>query len=914
MSREKDKVLFLVDGSALAYRSYFAFLKARLSNGKGLETGAIYGYTRTLLRIIARENPSHMAVVFDTPQPTFRHELFPDYKATREKMPPEMREQLPYMRQVTEALAIPLLEKPGFEADDVIGTLARRAAAEGFFVNIVTGDKDFMQIVGEDVVLYDIMKSGSDLIIVDPAKVVDKFGVPPERVIDVLALMGDSSDNVPGVAGVGEKTALDLITTFGSVEAALDRAEEYPKKAIRQKLIDQRDMALLSKELVTIRTDLDLDLAPEDLHRRAPDMPRLDPLLKELAFDNLRAEFLDQHGKKEVAVEKDYRIIRDEAGLEALITRLEKVPIFVVDLETTSLDVLSAEIVGFAFSVQAGQGIYVPLNLDPPVLPDPLGFPRGTGVIERLRPLLENPKIGKCGQNIKYDLAVMRTAGLEPRGIRFDTMLASYLIDPGSRDHNLDSLALRHFDYTKIKTTELIGEGDDQITMAEVAPELVGEYAAEDADFTWRLYEHFDRQLGPELHAVMDRLEAPLIPVLEKMERAGIRLDKAVLAELEAELDARLEGLMAEIHALAGREFSINSPKQLSEILFDELALHEKAGIRLKKTKTGWSTNQEVLEALGASPDMDHPLPGKILEYRGVAKLLSTYVRALPGLVRPEDGRIHSSFNQAVAATGRLSSSDPNLQNIPIRSPLGRRVRGAFVAREPGYLLLSADYSQVELRIMAHVSGDEFMIRSFEQGADIHRDTAARIFGVEPAAVDGDMRARAKSINFGIMYGMGPQRLARETRMSPKEAEGFIQRYFDNFPSVRAYLEDCKAKARRDGYVTTIFGRRRPIPDIDSSNGRLRAAAENMAVNTPIQGAAADLIKMAMIEIDRWIEREGLRGQMILQVHDELVFDLPEDELATFRDRVPAIMAGAADLAVPLVVELGQGFSWAEAH
>ena len=507
----------------------------------------------------------------------------------------------------------------------------------------------------------------------------------------------------------------------------------------------------------------------------------------------------------------------------------------------------------------------------------------------------------------------MRTAGIEMRGIRFDTMLASYLIEPDSRDHNLDGLSLRHFDHTKIKTEELIGSGDDQITMDLIPPEEVGEYAAEDADYTHRLMTLFDGRLDADLRRVLETIEVPLVPVLEKMERSGIALDKKVLKTLEKELDIALEKLQGEIHELAGHEFTINSPKQLSTVLFEEMKLHEELKVKPKKTKTGFSTNQDTLEQMTG-----HPLPAKILEFRGIGKLLSTYVRTLPGLVSPLDGRIHSSFNQAVAATGRLSSSNPNLQNIPIRTALGRRVREAFVARADDRVLLAADYSQIELRIMAHVAADETMIRSFESGADIHRDTAARIFEVAPEEVDGAMRSKAKSINFGIMYGMGPQRLARQTGMTQKEAEAFIERYFENFPTVRAYIDSCHEKARNEGAVATIFGRRRPIPDITSSNGRLRAAAENMAVNTPIQGSAADLIKLAMIAVDRWLVDEGLRGEMVLQVHDELVFDLPRDELSRFEEMIPELMTSvqppSGPLDVPLAVEMNHGSSWAEAH
>ena len=616
------KALFLVDGSAMAYRAYYAFIRATLSNGRGLNTGAIYGYTQSLKRIMETEKPDYMAVVFDTPKPTFRHELFPAYKANREKTPDDLREQLPWMKTVTKALSIPLIEKPGYEADDVICTLATQAAAQGFKVNIVTGDKDFMQIVSDDILLYDVMKPHTDLVMVDRAKVIEKFGVPPEQVVDVLALMGDNSDNVPGVSGVGPKTAVDLIKTFGSLEAALDGAESYSKKKIRENLVKEREQALLSKQLVTIDLDVPLELGPEDLGRQEIDLDVLDPLLKELAFEPLRKEFR----KGRTTVEQDYVIVQDEMALDALVKRIKKEKFCVVDLETTGLDPLVAEIVGFAFSMAEGQAFYVPLNLDPQVVPDVLGMASGSGVVEILRPVLEDPQIGLCGQNIKYDLAVMRSAGIETKGIRFDTMIASYLLEPGSRDHNLDALSLRHFDHTKIKTSEIIGKGEDETTMDLIDPQVVGEYACEDADFTFRLYKLFDERMPPKIRKVFDDLEIPLIPVLEDMERHGIKLNADVLDELKTEIRQGLTELEASIYELSGEpELKINSPKQLSVVLFEKLKLQDELGIKPKKTKTGFSTNHEVLESMSG-----HPLPAKILEYRGLTKLLSTYVEALP--------------------------------------------------------------------------------------------------------------------------------------------------------------------------------------------------------------------------------------------------------------------------------------------
>jgi DNA polymerase I len=900
---EARRALFLLDGSALAYRSHFAFIRSPLSNAAGLSTGGTFGFTNALLRILDEENPSHVAVVFDASGPTFRHELYGDYKATREKMPDELREQLPWMKRVVEALGLVLIEEPGFEADDLIGTLARRGAAAEFPVRIVSGDKDFMQLVDDHVLLYNLTKGDGEVHLQGAEAVEKKFGVAPEWVVDVLALMGDSSDNVPGVSGVGPKTATTLVKEYGSVEAILEKAPELKRKKLRETLEAERDIALLSKRLVTIDTEVAAAPPLEDLIPGEARREELGAIFRELEFGRLAERFSRPEAPK--VEERDYLIAASEADLDAALAELSAAEEIAFDLETTGLDVLEADIVGFSFSAKPGRAFYIPLNTEPPLLPG-----GRSEIIDRIRPLMASESPRKGAQNAKYDLAVLQREGIAIGGLGFDTMLASYLLEPSSREHSLDALSLKHFDVRKIKTEEVIGRGEEQLTMDLVPVTTVGEYACEDADFTWRLWEHFRPQLEDKgLRPLFDDIEVPLVPVLVGMETTGIALDRRVLEQLGEEMQKELEAIEAEIHEAAGRPLNIASPKQLSELLFVEMELHKELGVRPRKTKTGFSTNQEILEAMSA-----HPLPAKILEYRSLSKLLSTYVLSLPQLVHPRTGRIHSSFNQAVAATGRLSSSDPNLQNIPIRSPRGRRIREAFVASAPDRVLFAADYSQIELRIMAHVTEDPAMIESFTKGADIHRDTAARVFEVAAEDVDADMRSRAKSINFGIMYGMGAQRLARETGMTVEEAERFIARYFESFPTVRGFIDRMKDKAREDGFVTTLFGRRRPIPDIDSTNGRLRAAAENMAVNTPIQGSAADLIKKAMIEVDAWIRCEGLEGRMLLQVHDELVFDVPQSELARFQGEIPKIMGAAADLRVPLEVETGQGQNWSEAH
>ena len=902
------KRVFLLDGSALAYRAHFAFARTPLSNASGLNTGAIFGYVKTLLRVLEGEKPDYIAVVFDTKEPTFRHALYGDYKATRQKMPEEMVEQLPYMKRVTTALGVPLIEKPGFEADDVIGTLAVEAAKDGADVLVVTGDKDFMQIVSPRIRLYNIMKPDSDVLIVDEAEVEKKFGVPPERVIDVLALMGDSSDNVPGVPGVGEKTAAELIREYGSFDAVLDRAAEIKKPKLRASLLENRPIAELSRRLVTISVDVPGCGAWDSLLRSEVDYPRVVELYRELGFTSLLQSVPKP---KSAPLAADYRIVGSIDELRRLGEELAALPIFAVDTETTSLVRRQARIVGISLTSTSGSGRYVPLKVSGSLaqIGDPRVF-EADDVWPILKPILENPAVKKVGQNIKYDMGVFGNHGVELRGAAFDTMIASYLLDSGGREHDLDSLALKHFKYTKIKTTELIGTGKNQITMDRVPVEKVAEYACEDVDFTWRLHELFAAKLAERgLQRLFDEIEMPLVEVLLRMERSGIKVDGKILAELDRELSGEIARLEKEIHALAGEPVNVASPKQLATLIFDKLELHKLAGIKPQKTKTGWSTNQETLEAMG-----DLPLPKLILEHRSLTKLLGTYVTTLPNLIDPDTRKIHTSFNQTIAATGRLSSSDPNLQNIPIRSKTGKRIREAFIASSPAHRLLSADYSQIELRIMAHAADDPVMIESFLRGVDIHRETAARIFQKPLAEIDAAMRSHAKTINFGILYGMGKMRLARETGMTQDEAQAFIDRYFANFPAVKGYIEKMKEEARKTGSVTTLLGRQRAIPDIDSKNGALRSAAENMAVNTPIQGTAADLIKIAMIAIDAWILRENLSGRMVLQVHDELLFDVPLGEVETFKNEVPRLMTSVKALRVPLVVDMGVGNNWAEAH
>jgi DNA polymerase-1 len=900
--------LFLVDGSALAYRSHFAMAASNLSSPGGVPTGATYGFTMELKRLLDKVGPRYVAVVMDTSAPTFRHAAYPAYKATRQKMPPDLVEQIPWLKEASRALGIPVLELDGYEADDIMGTLAIQAAAQEVSVFLVTGDKDFMQLLSDRVRMYNIMKPNVELLIQGPQDVEEKFGVTPDHVIDVLALMGDSSDNVPGVPGIGEKTAKKLIQKHGTLEKLLADPGEDISPRLRKSLEEHGEQGRLSKRLVTIDTHVPVNVRIEDLAWTGPDKVRGYDLFSRLGFRALAAEMAEA---PTTAVDARYEIVRDETTLRRLIEHLEAAPLFAVDTETTGLNARRARLVGCSFSCEDGKAWYVPLNLDPPVVKDPPGTPRGTGVVDALRPLLENPAHRKAGQNVKYDLLILRGVGIALQGVETDTMIAAYLLEPHERERSLDALTLRHFRHVKIKTEELIGKGKDQLTMDLLPVDDVGEYACEDADFTYRLAHRFlDRLDREDLRKLHDEVELPLIEVLADMEETGVRVDREKLRSMARGLEGQVNDLEERIREMAGGiRFNVNSPRQLGEVLFDQLEIHKACGFKPKKTQTGWATGQNVLEALSS-----HPLPALILEHRSLSKLLNTYVSILPGLVDPEDNRIHASFNQTVAATGRLSSSDPNLQNIPIRTEAGRRIREAFIPTDDDSVLLSADYSQVELRIMAHLSEDESLILAFKEGADIHRDTASRVFGIPRDEVDATMRGRAKAINFGILYGMGAQRLSQDTGLSRAEAKAFIERYFAAFPAVRGFLQNLKDEARREGFARTILGRRRPIPDINSSSGMLRSQAENMAVNTPIQGSAADILKVAMARTWRQLRDPDLKTRMILTVHDELVFDVPKVELDRVMTLVRSTMEGAYPLRVPLVVDMGFGRNWLEAH
>ncbi len=893
MSKQHERV-YLIDGSSYIYRAYFAI--RHLSNSKGEATNAIYGFTKMLLTLLREEQPDRVAVIFDAKGPTFRKKLYPDYKANRSAMPEDLVPQIPLIKDVVRAFNLPAVELSGYEADDIIATLAKRYAEQGLDVTVVTGDKDLMQIVGERVRLLDTMKkkvSGRD-------EVIERFGVPPEQVLEILGLAGDSSDNIPGVPGIGEKTASSLIQEFGTIENLLANIDQVKGKKRQENLRKFADQARLSRQLADLVYDLDIDIALDDLLLVEPDREALEVLFKQLEFSKLLQEFSSE--KPQTAENNDYQGVLTVTELDGMIEQLQRAGRFALDTETTSLVAVQAELVGLSFAIRPGHGWYVPVGHRYLGAPEQLDKQL---VLEKLRPLLESPRFQKVGQNIKYDALVLRNAGIVLEGVDVDTMVLSYITSPQSKSHGLDALALEHLHHQMIPYVEMTGRGKKQICFSEVEVEKAVHYAAEDADMTWRLAEKLLPQLAEGgAEKLFREVEMPLVDVLTRMEWRGIRIDDSFLGELSAQLGQKLEVLEGEIHSLAGCPFNINSPKQLGEVLFEKLGL-----AKGKKTKTGWSTNVEVLNSLAA----EHDIAAKILEYRSVSKLKSTYTDALPKLLNPATGRLHTSFNQAVTATGRLSSSDPNLQNIPIRTAEGRRIREAFIPAD-GWVLLSADYSQVELRVMAHMADVPALKESFVAGEDIHKRTASEIFNVFPEMVTDEMRRQAKTINFGVLYGMGSFSLAKDLGISRAEAQQFIDHYFERYPAIRTYLEAKREEAREHQYVTTILGRRCAIPEIASKNGAVRSYAERNAINYPIQGSAADIIKVAMVNIDRRLHTEQLEARMLLQVHDELVFEVPEAELEQVRELIRIEMETAVSLDLPLKVDIGTGRNWAEAH
>jgi DNA polymerase-1 len=912
-----QKQLFLIDGTALAYRSYFAFVRNPLINSKGVNTSGVFGFTTSLMKILREEKPDYIACVFDTAAPTFRHKAFPEYKATREKMPDELADQLPVIRSIVESFKIPVIEIEGYEADDVMGTLAKQAEDKGIDTYLVTGDKDFMQLLSDRIKIYNLKRSGnsSEAEVIDSGKVIEKMGVSPERVIDLLGLMGDSSDNVPGIPGIGPKRAQELLKSYGSLENVLDMADQVNKKNISNNLKTFRQQALLSKKLVTICIDVPLEVSISDLSVTEPERDKLISQFQELEFNRLirdLAEFLGEDREEHV---RNYHIIATVTELEVFIKQLKDKSMFVIDLETTSLDPVTAEIVGFSFSWNEGEAFYIPVTVPEEEKTDDLFAQPGNDVQEvlaKLRPILEDAQIHKCGQNIKYDMLVLRHHGIELRGIDFDTMVAAYLVNPSARQFGIDALALEYLNLKKIATKDLIGSGKKQIRMDQVEIEKVAEYACEDADVALRLRHLLEPKLKKnKTDRLFKEVEIPLIMVLMEMEDNGVALDKALLSKMSTKMESQLNLLQNEIYEIAGENFNINSTQQLGIILFEKLKVHELLGKRRpKKTKTGgYSTDVRVLESLSV-----HLFPQKILEYRQLAKLKSTYVDSLPRLINRKTGRVHASFNQTVAATGRLSSSNPNLQNIPIRTELGKEIRRAFIPENQGWMILSADYSQIELRIMAHLSGDETLLESFKKNEDVHSRTASEIFEISVNDVTSEHRRQAKTINFGIIYGMGVFGLAQRLGISQEEAQSFISAYFARYPKVNDFIVKTISQAYKQGFVTTLLNRRRYLPELESENRNIRDFGERTAVNTPIQGTAADLIKVAMIRIAEHLRSDKWKTKMILQIHDELVFEGPSEELGSLTDMVRQEMEGAIELSVPVKVDIGVGNNWLEAH
>jgi len=927
--------LTLIDGSSYLYRAFHAL--PPLSNATGEPTGALFGVVN-MLRATLNEKPDYAAFVMDAPGRTFRDDLYAAYKANRQPMPDDLRAQVEPMMKIVEALGFPILHVAGVEADDVIGTLATRAAADGIDVEVSTGDKDFAQLVGPRVTLVNTMSRSR----LDREGVNQKFGVPPERIVDYLALMGDAIDNIPGVPKCGPKTAAKWLNEYGSLDEVIARASEVGGK-IGENLRAALPQLPLSRQLATIKTDVGLDEGPRDLKLRERDADALRELYARYEFRQALKELEQQgpgtgdrgpegdrpavihaapgspeHGTAEQTTipqtpgppspvsgpELHCELVTTRAQIDAWLARLRAAELIAFDTETTSLDPMRAQLVGLSFSVEAGEACYIPVGHDYPGAPQQLD-PGET--LRTLRPILEDPEHPKVGQHAKYDCNVLSNYGIEVRGIAFDTMLESYVLNATANRHDMDTLAKRWLDHDTIHYEDVAGKGAKQISFSQVDLETACRYSAEDAEVTLRLHHALWPRLQeqPSLEKVFAGIEMPLVPVLARMEQRGVLIDIAALRRQGNELGKRMHALQTDMQRIAGREFNVDSPKQLQALLFDELGLPA-----LVKTPTGQpSTNEEALEAIAAQ----HELPRLILDYRQLAKLRSTYTDKLPGMVNPRTGRVHTCYHQAAVATGRLSSTDPNLQNIPVRSEEGRRIREAFIAPE-GWRVLAADYSQIELRIMAHMSGDAGLTNAFRHDQDVHRATAAEVFDVTPDAVTSEQRRVAKMINFGLMYGMSAHGLAQRLGIPRGEAAEYVQRYFERYPGVKAYMDSTRARAKTEGYVETLFGRRLYLEYIHSRNAAQRSGAERAAINAPMQGTAADIIKRAMVAIDGWLLERGDDAHMLMQVHDELVFEVREEALDAVREGVRLRMQGAAELDVPLLVDIGSGSSWGEAH
>ncbi|TOI22806.1 DNA polymerase I [Vibrio parahaemolyticus] len=930
MASIPENPLILIDGSSYLYRAFHAY-PGTMSNGE-IPTNAVYGVVNMLRSMMRQFASERIAVVFDAKGKTFRDEMYSEYKANRPPMPDDLRCQIEPLHNVIRAMGLPLICVPGVEADDVIGTLAYQASQQGMPVLISTGDKDMAQLVDDNITLINTMTN----VVMDREGVVEKFGIPPELIIDYLALMGDKVDNIPGVPGVGDKTATALLQGIGGLTKLYENLDDIAalgfrgSKTMAKKLVDNKDNAMLSYELATIKLDVELEETPESLLKAEPNKDELIKLYGQLTFKSWLNELLEggsgtveavelagsaqassssSHAEMETSAvtidRSQYETILDEASFNAWLEKLKAAELFAFDTETDSLDYMVANLAGLSFAIDEGIAAYVPVAHDYLDAPEQLDR---DWVLEQLKPILEDDAQAKVGQNLKYDASVLARYGIEMKGIKYDTMLASYVYNSVGGKHDMDSLALRFLQHSCISFEQIAGKGKNQLTFNQIDLEQASPYAAEDADVTLRLHNRLFANIEQDekLKSVYEEIEMPLVPVLSRIERTGVLIDDMKLSAQSVEIAARLEELEQKAYEIAEQEFNMNSPKQLQAILFEKMGLPV-----VKKTPSGTpSTNEEVLQELA----LDYPLPKLILEYRGLAKLKSTYTDKLPKMINPSTGRVHTSYHQAVTATGRLSSTDPNLQNIPIRNEEGRRIRQAFVA-PAGYKILAVDYSQIELRIMAHLSGDQALLDAFRDGKDIHAATAAEIMGVSIDQVSSEQRRRAKAVNFGLIYGMSAFGLAKQLGIPRGEAQAYMDKYFERYPGVMQYMEDTRSAAADKGYVETIFGRRLHLPEIKSRNGMRRKAAERAAINAPMQGTAADIIKKAMLLVDQWIQEEGNgRVKLLMQVHDELVFEVEESSLSEIESKVQKLMESAAELKVPLVAEAGHGDNWDQAH
>ncbi len=918
----KKELFVIVDSMALAYKSYFAHINRPLSTSSGEPTSAIYGFMTQLFKIMTDTKPDYLLIAFDAKEKTFRHERYENYKSSRAEMPDDMIPQIARIKQIVEALDLPLLIMPGYEADDIIGTAVKQAEKRGLFSYAVTPDKDFIQLVTDNVNILRPGKQSDEWQIIDKERVLKDYGFEPIYMIDYLALVGDSSDDIPGVAGIGPKTATPLIQKFGTVENIYANLDKIEKESVRKKLEANRENAFLSKELATIITDMPIEIDFEHAKFVRPDFKKLLDIFDELEFRSLKTKLFKVYDEKEKAaneekefvptnkrVEKNYELINSREKAEEFARKLAEAKLFVFDTETDSLNTFEAKLAGVSFALKEGDACFVPINpyvhdgdLFTPDLSDRLSVSEFKEIFSGI---FSNKNIKKVCQNGKFDIAVLRSNGVEVEGFYFDTMLASYVLDPNQK-HNMDDLAKKYLNYDTIPLTELIGKKKNANKIFDVELEKLAEYAAEDSDITYRLFNVLKEEIEKaELHKIAYEIEFPLVYVLEQMERDGVKIDEESLREFSKSLEITLEKLTEKIYSLADTVFNINSTKQLQEVLFEKLKLPH-----TKKTKTGYSTDAKSLESLRGK----HEIIDLLLEYRQISKLKSTYTDALPKLINPKTRRVHTTYNQTVASTGRLSSNDPNLQNIPIRTELGREIRKAFVPGDENRLILSADYSQIELRIMASISGDPALKEAFEKGEDVHRSTAALVFGVKPEEVTPDMRRKAKEVNFGILYGIGVFGLKNRLGITQKHAKEIIETYFSTFKNVKQFMDDSIAFAREHGYAKTLLGRRRYLRNINNSNAVMRQFEERVAINMPIQGTAADMIKLAMIKIYDELKRRKAKTKMVLQVHDELVFDIHKDEVDELTPVIRELMENALKLNVPIKVDIGIGNNWLEAH